>query len=63
MRCVYVNCDREAEVILVLDGHMRPLCKRHFKRFIRALEQLARQGEASLNDIEVKREKGRIAIA
>ena len=62
MRCEYVNCDREAALIVVLNGHMYHLCKRHFENILRRLEKRAQRREASLSDFKVRKERGRIRL-
>ncbi len=62
LRCDYVNCEREAEVIVVFDGKAYHLCRHHMSRLIRSLERNAKGRTASLRDFQVKRERGKIRV-
>ena len=62
MRCEYVNCEREAEVIVVFDGRAYHLCRYHMSRLIRSLEKNAKGRTASLQDFRVKKERGKIRV-
>ena len=62
MRCEYVNCDAEGAVIVVLQGRMYHMCKKHFRRLLRAMERRAKRREVSLDDFTVRKERGRIRL-
>ena len=62
MRCEYVNCENEAELIVVLEGHMYHLCRKHFNRILRRLERKAKRKEVSLSDFKVRKIRGRIQL-
>ncbi len=63
MRCLYADCGEEAAYIIWLGTLQLPLCKKHYSRLLKALADLAyKHGEASLEDLEVKREGGKYKI-
>ncbi|HDI32152.1 MAG TPA: hypothetical protein ENF80_04970 [Thermofilum sp.] len=55
MKCMHVDCDLEAEYIIMLDNRQVYLCKKHFSKITSALQRKAlKEGSASLDDIHSK---------
>ncbi|RLE70383.1 MAG: hypothetical protein DRJ45_05260 [Thermoprotei archaeon] len=59
--CKYVNCDRPAVIIIMFNEMEYPLCRRHWNKLEDVLTKISlKRGEASLNSIKVRKERGRI---
>jgi len=59
--CSFRKCVAQAEVIVILNGYMYPLCKKHFTLLNRKLDSIvADRGRASLEDLEIWVSSGRI---
>lgn len=61
MRCMYVNCDVEAEYALSMGQDNIYLCKNHFSKLANILKRIALYyGSASLSDIDLRKERGKV---
>ena len=57
----FVNCDNRAYLAVVVGGSRYPLCKRHYRLLVNRLVRLAlKRGRASLEEFEIKRERGKV---
>jgi len=59
--CSYVNCSNKAYLAVVVGGNRYPLCKRHYRLLVNRLVRIAlRYGRASLEEFEIKKERGKV---
>jgi len=53
--CSFPRCNRQPDVIVVIHGIPRPICRKHFRYINKKLEKLAmKKGVAKLDDLKIK---------
>mgnify|MGYP000282916703 CR=1 FL=1 len=50
MKCSYVKCRRNADLILILKDRRRGICREHYKRILRHVAKVIGDGDYNLED-------------
>jgi len=50
MKCSYVKCRRNADLILILNDKRRGICREHYKRILRHVVKVIGDGNYTLED-------------